>query len=62
MEKAVQIQLMDYLEANNLLTTYQFGYQPKRSTKEAVTIMHVTLAERSIEENLATETQYFLIC
>ena len=34
-EKCVHIQLMDYLESSNLLSSYQFGYQSKRSTELA---------------------------
>ena len=38
MEKVVYDQLMDYLESNSLLSSYQFGFRAKRSTKLATTL------------------------
>ena len=38
LEKAVQTQLMDYLEVNKLLSDTQFGYRRKRSTELATTL------------------------
>ena len=39
LERAVHIQLVDYLEEYNLITKYQFGYRKKRSTNAAATIL-----------------------
>ena len=39
LEKAIHSQLFQYLEKNNLLTKYQFGYRPKRSTNLAATLL-----------------------
>ena len=38
LEKAVQQQLMDHLESNNLLSDKQFGYRKQRSTDIAATL------------------------
>lgn len=43
LEKAVQHQLMNYLEENNLLTDKQFGYRRKRSTELATTLFIDTI-------------------
>ena len=37
MEKAVNSQLIEYLETNNLLCSSQFGYRKNRSTELAST-------------------------
>ena len=39
LERAVHSQLVEYLEENKLLNNFQFGYQSKRSTKNAATLL-----------------------
>ena len=39
MERAVHIQLVDYLESNNLLSSQQFGFRKGRSTELASTLL-----------------------
>ena len=39
MEKAVQQQLLKYLETNKLLSQYQFGYRNGKSTQSATVLL-----------------------
>ena len=39
LERAVHIQLMEYLEQHILISNYQFGYRKNRSTNAAATIL-----------------------
>ena len=39
LEKATHAQLIKYLEDNNLISKFQFGYRAKRSTQVATTIL-----------------------
>ena len=39
LEKAIHQQLLRHLEEQSLLTEYQFGYRPKRSTNLAATLI-----------------------
>lgn len=36
MEKVISYQIQNFIESNNLLTTYQFGFRAKRSTTDAL--------------------------
>jgi len=47
LEKAVQHQLMDYLEKNHLLSQKQFGYRRKRSTELAATLFADNIRKES---------------
>ena len=51
LEKAVHNSLMDFLEMENLLTSQQYGFRQKRSTKMAATLLPIKFAKKLTQEN-----------
>ena len=52
LEKAVHNQLSQYLEENNLLNIFQFGYREKRSTQLATTLLVDEIREAAEKSQL----------
>ena len=60
MEKAVQQQLLKYLEINNLLSNYQFGYQKKKSTQSAAVLLTDNI-RKSIDKRDLVESVFIVL-
>ena len=53
-ERAVQEQFLNFLEENNLLSKFQFGYRQKRSTELAATLF-VDNIRKDVDEGKLAE-------